>query len=333
MNVQNALTLSPAGEQGGVSVQVCPSCSATEHLVLPGEGRSLKFERGGTYFFQPTYTIRECLRCGLLYKSAVLSTEALDRYYSVTEPTWWDIPGYAPLERETLRLLRTLPPRSRILDFGCSTGRLLSSLVSAHECFGIEPNANAARIAAEKGIRMLSEAQLATHRGYFDVVILADVVEHLLTPTRMLENLWRTVADLGRMFIATGNGDAPACRREPATFWYFLNPEHLCMLTRRYAEFLAQRLGAELTGWTEMCHYDLTLVEVFQQEMRDRAYWSFKRANLVSRALLRAVPFISRARAWPSPPTYSCSRDHVLAVFSRQPNGAEAAAGTGRFLC
>jgi SAM-dependent methyltransferase len=317
MNVGDAPAPVLDEDRGTAIVQVCPACSATDWTDLPGEGPGFDFEKCGMRFAPPPYSIRECARCGLLYKSAVLSDDALARYYSLLEPTKWDIAGYTPPEREILKVLRALPPRSRILDFGCSTGRLLSSLASVHERFGVEPNEQAARLASDKGIRILSEAEFADCRERFDIVILSDVVEHLSTPTQTMDAVWRTLAPKGRLLISTGNGDHAACRREPATFWYFVNPEHLCMLTRRYAQFLTARLGAELTGWTELCHYDFDLPTRLRQKAQDFAYWTFRRGSGLSRTVLGKTPVMNRARQWRLPPTYSCSKDHVLVTFSR----------------
>src|SRR5262249_23714357 len=152
------------------------------------------------------------------------------------------------------------PNGSAILDFGCSSGRLLAPLTSTHRCFGVEVNEAAAAEAAKKGITMLSDvADIRAPK--FDAIILVDLFEHIGRPLDLLRSLSRRLTDNGMLAIVTGNGDAPACRRDPALFWYFRNLEHLCMLTRKHAELICKQLGLRLGRWIELSHYELSLRE------------------------------------------------------------------------
>jgi hypothetical protein len=54
--------------------------------------------------------------------------------------------------------------------------------------------------------------------------------------------------------------------------------------------------------------------------LHDFVYWQFRRRTFLARRLLPLLPKIRRARTWSSAPTYTCSRDHVVAVFRLQQN-------------
>ncbi len=275
---------------------------------------------GGRRFIQPAYRIRCCGECGLYYKTETLSVSELSQYYSIVDFTKWEIPDYFPTERAVLKHLRSLPLGSRVLDIGCSTGRLLAGLVSDYDCHGFEINTDAANQAARKGLRMLTAKELATQPDdRFDAVVLVDVFEHLDRPLAILIELCRILRPGGILVLATGNGDAPYCRRNPANFWYFQNLEHLCMLSSRHAAFLERKLNCRLMEWTELSHYDVGFVERAYAHVRDFAYWGLRpESPRLMKAFLRWVPVFRRAEHWSGPPLLSCTRDHVVSVFKKQ---------------
>lgn len=268
---------------------------------------------GGEVFQQTPYRVRECDGCGLLYRDLSLSPAEFDRYYARMEFTRWETSNYYPTEKAVLSHLRTLPPGTRILDFGCSSGRLLAELCGDYQCFGFEINSLAAASAASKGLRMLHTDELE-HESGFDAVVLVDVFEHLAEPFKLLNKLAAKLVKHGSLIIVTGNGDAPACRRDPAQFWYFRIVEHIAMLTRRSADYIAKELALEITAWENICHYDLTLREQAVLRTQNFSYWQFRNQTPLAKAL-QFVPLLRRARRATVAPTYTCSRDHALVVL------------------
>jgi SAM-dependent methyltransferase len=273
---------------------------------------------GDETFVQPEYFVRECGRCGLLFRTPTLSQAALDRYYAKADFREWETAGFFPPERCVLRILRELPPGSAILDFGCSSGRLLAPLTEIHDCYGVEVNAAAATEAAQKGIKVLAAGDLDTAGApMFRAIILVDLFEHLSQPIELLNKLAQRLTDNGLLLVATGNGDATACRRDPALFWYFRNLQHLCMLTRKNAGFICERLGLRLERWVELKHYDLSLRETTVQILQDFVFWQFRRRTWISRFVLRFLPGMRELKSGRLAPNYNCSRDHIVAVFRK----------------
>lgn len=304
-------------------VKACPCCESSDYTatgdIAPGFDCVTKSLR----VTQPDYLIRECSNCGLLYRTPALAPDALSRYYEQADYTKWEIADFFPTERAVHQQLQRLPLGARVLDFGCSSGRLLGALVPAYDCCGIEMNTEAAAAAASKGLRMLP-ATVMEHEPeeQFQAAVAVDVFEHLQAPVLVLKKLLRLVKPGGAMLIVTGNGDDSVCRLDPAQFWYFRNFEHLFMLTRKAAEFLARELDAKLELWQRLPHYDTPLSARLHQRARHFFFWQFRRGTLLARTVLPFIPILNRARSWPVAPTVTCGHDHVLALF-RKPTHAQ----------
>jgi len=298
-----------------MKVDICPGCSASSAHPLGLPASSFTTVAGGQEFGQPAYSILCCDVCGLVFKTEVADDATLARYYALTDFRKWETSGLYPTEKTVLSRLRQLPSNSRVLDFGCSSGRLLHCLVGRHQCLGLEINSEASAVAASKGIqivRKLAEVEPAS----LDAAVMGDVFEHLSHPTDLLTEIAALVRPGGLLILATGNADSPACMEDVPNFWYFRNIEHLCMLSRGYAQFLCHRLPAQLEEWAEVCHYSWKLTDQVFQRLRRFAYRTFHSTPPpVWAGLATRLPYIGRARNWTQRPPFTCSRDHVVATF------------------
>jgi len=120
-------------------------------------------------------------------------------------------PHYAPTG--LLEMIDT-PPK-RVLDVGCfcgGTGRFLKRRFPSCEVIGIEMLEQAAALAAQAYDRVLvgtleqlelGRAPLEPHS--FDVVVAADVLEHLFNPWRELERLRGLIAPGGVLYVSLPN--------------------------------------------------------------------------------------------------------------------------------
>jgi len=84
-----------------------------------------------------------------------------------------------------------LPEQGRVLDLGCASGGLLALLRErASYCAGLELSATAARAAQQVADLVvqgaLEDPELPFEEGSFDLVVLADVLEHLPDPPAAL---------------------------------------------------------------------------------------------------------------------------------------------------
>lgn len=294
-----------------MNIQHCPSCAHGEGRLVGNVGTPFCLEYAGEEFCQPAYRIRQCANCGLYYRTVVLAPADLARYYQQVDFWQWDGGALFPTERIIYKFLQGIPPGSKILDFGCSIGRLLATVTDRHECYGAEINPAAAQVAQSRGIQMMTDADWQAAR--FRVIILHDVFEHLSAPTTLLQQLAACLESGGYLLVATGNADARACRPDLANYWYFRYFEHLCMLGRQHVRFLAHHLQLRLAFWQESRHYDLPRREIFRQQLEHFAYWQFQQQGRSPwPLLLRRLPRLKNAATWPAPRLFNGAKDHVV---------------------
>lgn len=156
-------------------------------------------------------------------------------------------------------IVRHVPAESTVLDVGCATGYLGAPL-RGRGCrvFGLEHDSDAAAVAVADGsyqeVRVIEldrcdELPWPDHS--FDVVVAADVVEHLLDPARALRLLRRYVAPRGLLIVSVPNV-AHFSVRLPLLLGRFtyrttgiLDETHTRLFTFRTARELVESCGFE----------------------------------------------------------------------------------------
>lgn len=107
-----------------------------------------------------------------------------------------------------------VPNGSRCLDVGCSTGNLGAELISKKNCQvdGIESNPVAAATAKQRGYGNLHninlDFQLSALESLdvkYDVIVCADVLEHLVNPDLTLKSLKKNLKPNGIFIISLPN--------------------------------------------------------------------------------------------------------------------------------
>jgi 2-polyprenyl-3-methyl-5-hydroxy-6-metoxy-1,4-benzoquinol methylase len=83
--------------------------------------------------------------------------------------------------------------RTRILEVGCGSGRFRDNLDAAAEYWGVEPDPHAAELARTRldvvHTGVWSDVEASVPAGYFDVVVVNDVIEHVVDHHAFLRSL------------------------------------------------------------------------------------------------------------------------------------------------
>lgn len=103
-------------------------------------------------------------------------------------------------------------PNKKVLDIGCATGRIAELLKKEKNCFvvGIEVNKEMAEIAKKRCNKVIignaeKVKKINFPKGYFDIIIFADVLEHCSNPGKILTNLRGYLSDGGYILISVPN--------------------------------------------------------------------------------------------------------------------------------
>jgi len=110
-----------------------------------------------------------------------------------------------------LNIINTVGLNKKVLDVGCSEGTL-SKKMKENNCtvVGIELNKEAAKIAEKFCYELLigdvESVQLNTkYEKYFDVILFADILEHLREPYEVLVRFKKYLKDDGIIIISVPN--------------------------------------------------------------------------------------------------------------------------------
>jgi SAM-dependent methyltransferase len=122
----------------------------------------------------------------------------------------------APRSRICYNLLRELVTERpedesvmRILDIGCGDGSFAARFRRDAEVFGVDVSQQAIDLAKEVGVSAykadVSCERLPFENGFFDVVYMGDVIEHLLDPDFAIKEASRVMKPDGVLVLSTPN--------------------------------------------------------------------------------------------------------------------------------
>lgn len=194
-----------------------------------------------------TATIVRCTQCGLLYQNPRPELDEIIAHYpsiyDLYEPVFENrkIPfllkqAYEFGMNQRIRYITRYKNGGKLLDIGCATGTFLKAIGKRGDwdLYGIEISEYASNIArGHFGLNIFTGLleQAGFPDGYFDVVTLWDVLEHLHNPVGTLREIHRILKKDGLLVMRLPNGaswDAKIFGR----FWAGLEaPRHLFIFT------------------------------------------------------------------------------------------------------
>jgi 2-polyprenyl-3-methyl-5-hydroxy-6-metoxy-1,4-benzoquinol methylase len=162
------------------------------------------------------------------------------------------------------KIVSLVPPETRVLEFGCATGYMSEVLKNELGCtvIGVEISPEAAELAEQHTERVIVgdaekidyAAELAGEE--FDVVLFADVLEHLKRPGDVLRRVRPFVAENGSVIASIPNVAHGSVRLAllGGEFryrdWGLLDETHLRFFTRASIQDLFEETGYVVTHWT-----------------------------------------------------------------------------------
>lgn len=242
---------------------LCIACgSATWYPYAVARDRM--FDRNELFYYE------RCSDCKLIQQYPRISSAKLKSYYPSLDyyayqqestPGFFDrirnyllLRYYRPTALSTLitMMLPNVPAipsyvqGGTLLDVGCGTGDTLLELKSlGWNVYGLDIDANAVRIARRHGLKNVSRGYYQDvarfSDGFFDVIRLYHVIEHLDNPRLALSIIRKKLKPGGEILVGTPNAGSLVAKAF-GSYWYNLDaPRHLFLFT-------PQNLGRLLTA-------------------------------------------------------------------------------------
>ena len=268
----------------------CGICGGEVILVYPGS--SLKIDPA---MLSPTNhrpgehgDLYRCGSCGTLQQPSLPAGSELARLYRGMRDDGYLVEeaGRRRTARRVLDLIQAHVPAGRLLDVGCGPGLLLDEARRrGFDVEGIELSASAAEDARGLGMRVHEVAleDFGAGEQRFDVVVLADVLEHLSDPPSRLRQCRDLLRPGGALCVVTPDPSSATARLAGARWWGLI-PAHTFLIPRATLRRVIRDAGFEIAE-------DASLLRSFSA-----GYWVAGlaerggRLGAVGRAVRRVLP-------------------------------------------
>jgi 2-polyprenyl-3-methyl-5-hydroxy-6-metoxy-1,4-benzoquinol methylase len=230
----------------------CRICSGDLTLRIRGRGEPLT----AAAFSPSAHTtgghgdLLECVECGSVQQPVLpAGAELHDLYRDMTDDAYLgEEAGRRATGARLLDLIGRFVPAGRLLDVGCGPGLLLDEARRrGYDPLGLElshASAVHARDALGLDVRELALEDFADDAGEpgFDVVVLADVIEHLDDPVGGIARCAALLRPGGVLCVVTPDPSSATARAAGRRWWGFV-PAHTCLLPRRTLRELLAAAG------------------------------------------------------------------------------------------
>jgi SAM-dependent methyltransferase len=274
--------LSPATMNG---IRDCPTCSGQKWARIESVANKQGLDG-------EVLRLATCQSCGTVFQPVVVAPEVLASHYEYMGHFEANIRMTPFLDRRFRRMLQRLVgpdhkdrvPRPTILDVGCGAGLLLH----VAEDLGWQPFATEISPSCVQILRRWLGPRLYCGElprapfepASFDVITMAEVIEHLPDPFSYLRAAHRLLAPGGRLFLTTPNFDGLSARLW-RTGWRVVAHEHL-----NYFGLESARRLVEASGFTNVeirtAHVDVEMFGTLRRKLlpaRPRPQRASQRSN------------------------------------------------------
>jgi SAM-dependent methyltransferase len=237
-----------------VTEAACRVCAGELSLRVAGNnGGAPTSQRFAPSLHEPGHhgDLLKCVECGTVQQLVLPSGDELhDLYRGVDDEAYLaEEVGRRATAAHVLDLVCEHVDRGRLLDVGCGHGLLLDEARRrGFEVVGLELSRAAARHARESlGLDVLEMPleSFADLEG-FDVVVLADVLEHLDDPVAAVERCAGLLRPGGALCVVTPDPSSLTARIAGRRWWGYV-PAHACLLPRATLRELVSARGLVIT--------------------------------------------------------------------------------------
>jgi SAM-dependent methyltransferase len=201
--------------------------------------------------------MRRCRSCQHLFMESFPAPEVLGKLYARYGFARMSLAATPTFLRERGRALahelERYATRRRILDVGFGAGVLLQAFTERNwQAYGIEASQAAVEQACAAGLKHVSHGDFldASYAdGFFDVVVMTELIEHLPDPRPYLQQAWRILRPGGLLYLTTPHGRGISARVLGLSWSVVAPPEHLNLFSRASLSLLLEQVGFMPVRW------------------------------------------------------------------------------------
>ncbi|OHD63074.1 MAG: hypothetical protein A2176_08190 [Spirochaetes bacterium RBG_13_51_14] len=195
--------------------------------------------------YAPSFDIDRCSACGFMFMNPRFTGNVIKQlygegYYSGTsEYSYHDERQTETYSRQVwdrrIDVIRRSVASGNLLDVGSSFGGFLKAASRYYVPHGIEMSAYAGEYSQQTFGDRVHVGTLEDHPfgcGYFSVITMIELLEHLPDPVVALKECHRLLRDNGLLLIQTANMDGIQARILGGSYAYFM-PGHLSYFTKK----------------------------------------------------------------------------------------------------
>jgi 2-polyprenyl-3-methyl-5-hydroxy-6-metoxy-1,4-benzoquinol methylase len=231
---------------------------------------------------QEQFNIVSCKSCGFKFTSPRPDNSVLGNYYKAesyvshtdskkgfVNKLYHMVRSYTL--KQKMKLVSSYVSRGTILDYGCGTGMFLSACKSAGwEAYGMEPDADARRIAYEKNLSLFCDKntmQLHLAEREFDAITLWHVLEHVTDMHDTLAFFKHKLKSDGVLVIAVPNYESFDANYYKECWAAYDVPRHLYHFDLKSLNSLLDHSGFQLVE-TKPMKFDSVYVSMLSEKYK-----------------------------------------------------------------
>ncbi len=280
-------------------------------------------------FLEGEFHLVRCLNCGLVYLNprpanssiSEIYPDAYDQYTPLLQDEHSPLKKWERLYglRKRMRPILKRKKSGRLLDVGCATGDFLEAaqITGDWDLYGVEisPYASAyARSRLGLPVETGSVEALAYPDGFFDVVTLWNVIEHLPDLAGSLNSIHRLLKPDGILVFNTPNLDSLDAKFFGQYWIGYELPRHFYIFSRKTLRQALLKTGFEILD--SRCQYGSHALAMSSLRffLRARTLPRFEKLissiifSLPFRVLAMPYFFISDLMNWSTAPTMVCGK-------------------------
>ena len=160
-----------------------------------------------TYFNGKFFTYKKCVNCKFVRIFPYPNKQDIVKLYnnkSYHEKFYLDVNNEQ--YKDSIKFLKKfINKRVKILDFGSGNGDFIKQIEHVHDCYGVEYDLETIKKLRKKLKKSkfldISEIKKQKYNNFFDVIHLGDVLEHVISPDKLLINLHKKIKKDGFLYI------------------------------------------------------------------------------------------------------------------------------------